>query len=114
MTYDRTVYVVHNPNKDAIASPLHKFHDLEEALTKRDRTRNNRVVSKVTVEQIDGNYKEAETTAGRTVYVLHHPDKDPMDSPLTHQFSDAGDAFFKKNSRKGDRVVSKVTVERIN
>ena len=116
MAYDRTVYVVHNPNRDVTASPLpNQFHDREEALTKKNRTRNNRVVSKTTVEQIDGTYRETETTADRTVFVLHHPDKDPTESPLTHQFSKAEDAFFKKNSRKGgERVVSKVTVERVD
>ena len=47
----------------------------------------------------------------RTVYVVHHPDKDPMASPLQHQFRDPGDAFFKKNRTRNNRVVSKVTVE---
>ena len=116
MTYDRTVYVVHNPKRDVTASPLpNQFRDREEALTKASRTRTNRVVSKVTVEQIDGSYRETETTADRTVFVLHHTDKDPTESPLMHQFSRAEDAFFKKNSRKGgDRVVSKITVERVD
>lgn len=112
MTYDRTVYTVHHPDKDAMASP-HEFPDPASALTKASRTRNKRVVSKVTVEHIDGTYRETATTADRTVFVLHHPDKNPTESPLMHQFSKAEDAFFKKNSRKGDRVVSKVTVERV-
>ena len=116
MTYDRTVYTVHNPNKDVMASPLpNEFSDPQEALDKSSRTRNNRVVSKVTVELIDGTYRETETTADRTVFVLHHEDKDPTESPLMHQFGKAEDAFFKKNSRKGgERVVSKITVERLD
>ena len=114
MSYDRTIYTVHHPDEDAMASP-HEFPDAASALNKSDRTRNNRVVSKVTVEQIDGSYRETETTADRTVFVLHHPDKDPTESPLMHQFSKAEDAFFKKNSRMGgERVVSKITVEQVD
>lgn len=114
--HDRTVYVVHNPNKDVTASPLpNEFPDAESALTKSGRTRNNRVVSKVMVEQIDGTYRETEATADRTVFVLHYPDKNPTESPLMHQFSKAEDAFFKKNSGKGGEwIVSKITVERVN
>ena len=114
MTYDRTVYTVHHPDKDAMVSP-HEFPDVDSALAKSSRTRNKRVVSKVKVEQIDGDYRETETTADRTLFVLHHPDKNPTESPLMHQFSKAEDAFFKKNSRKGgERVVSKITVERVD
>lgn len=55
MSYDRIVYVVHHPDKDPMASPLqNQFRDPGDAVTKNNRTRNNRVVSKVTVERFEG------------------------------------------------------------
>ena len=76
MTYDRTVYTVHHSDKDAMASP-HELPDAASALNKSGRTRNKRVVSKVTVERIDGDYKETGRTASR-----EEPDRVAADPPV--------------------------------
>lgn len=56
--------------------------------------------------------KEKPMKFDRAVYIIHHPDQDPLDAPMTRRYTTAEDAYTKAFRTKNKRTVSKVIIER--